>query len=79
MAIRNIKIVHRKHNIKLNRTGKRGLPGVGLVEQIIGGNNIVVDSTDQNFPVVKTDFKLHIGDTPPTNPAMYDLWVDTSV
>lgn len=57
--------------------GPQGIPGV--VQTVEGARNIVVDSTDTAHPIVKTNFNLTISDTPPLNPALNDLWVDTSL
>ena len=84
---RSIQLNKKSPRIVIKQVGTKGEQGIqgpigpvgppGSVDTIVGQNNIVVDSTDLANPIVSTDFKLHIGETPPQNPSVNDLWIDT--
>ena len=84
-----IKINSKSPRIIIRHVGTKGEQGIqgiegpigppGSVDSVTGVNNIVVDNTDAANPIVSTNFKLTIGETPPPNPSINDLWIDTRV
>jgi hypothetical protein len=61
----SLHVKHVSHEVKLVHVGRRGLPGVdgvdgangapgapGVVQSIVAGDNITIDSTDPAHPIV---------------------------
>lgn len=63
---------------ELKRIDKKNGGYGQVVRKLRAGNNIVIDETNMEYPIISVDPQITVGDTPPTNPSENDIWIDTN-
>ena len=63
---------------ELKRIDKKNGGYGQVVRKLQAGNNIVIDDTNMEYPIISVDPQITVGDTPPVDPSENDLWIDTN-
>ena len=63
---------------ELKRIDKKNGGYGQVVRKLRAGNNISIDETNMEYPVISVDPQITVSDTAPTAPATNDIWIDTN-
>jgi len=63
---------------ELKRIDKKNGGYGQVVRKLRAGNNITIDETNMEYPIISVDPQITVSDTAPSNPSENDIWIDTN-